>query len=143
MSEDSLTRPGRLAQVLKRYEQERRQLAAQLAQVGYIWHGSVTRRKQTCGRSWCRCHREPDARHGPYAYWTTKVAGRTISRLLKPDEAALYEGWIQNRRQLERIVAALKRLSEKVAPLILGAKASVPNKEEPCDGGSDRRPPSR
>lgn len=31
--------------------------------------------------------RDPARRHGPYLYWSTKVKGRTVNQLLKPDEA--------------------------------------------------------
>lgn len=142
MSRDSSSRRKKLTQLLERYDQERRQLATQLAEVGYIWHGSVTRRWQTCGQGTCHCHREAEARHGPYAYWTTKVAGKTVSRLLKEAEADLYETWIRNRHQIERTVAALKRLSEKVAPLILEAGAVVSDEQEgPQGGGGSQRQP--
>lgn len=42
-----------------------------------------------------------------------------MSRLLTPAEADLYEEWIRNRRLIEQVVAALKKLAERAAPLIL------------------------
>lgn len=143
MSRNFPTRRRKLALLLEKYDQERHQLATQLSQVGYIWHGSVTRRWQKCGQSSCRCHRDADGRHGPYAYWTTKVSGKTVSRLLKAAEADLYEAWIQNRQQIERIVAALKRLSEKVAPVVLEAETADPDEEGARGERSSRRPISR
>lgn len=104
---------------LEKYVQERRALIAQLSDVGFLWHGSVRRSLLTCGTPSCRCHTDPSARHGPYAYWTTKVAGKTVSRLLSPAEAQLYEEWIENRRRIETVVRALKALSVKAAHLIL------------------------
>lgn len=104
---------------LDKYNRERCKLAAQLSDVGFLWHGSVYRGRLTCGRSHCRCHNDPDARHGPYAYWTTKVAGKTVSRLLPPAEAALYEEWIENRRRIESVIRDIKGLSAKAARVIL------------------------
>ena len=76
---------------------------------------------------------DTDARRGPYAYWTTNVRGETVSRRLTP--ADLYEEWIQNRRQIERTVQALKKLSENVAPLILESTACPRLEEdEPSEG---------
>lgn len=129
MSTSSTGKRTKLARRIAKLDDERRRLTAQLLDTGYIWHGSVTRRRQTCGQPSCRCHMDADARHGPYAYWTTKVRGKTVSRLLTPAEADLYEEWIQNRRQIERTVQALKKLSEKVAPLILESIA-CPRLEE-------------
>lgn len=108
-----------LERKLRSYEAQRDKLASELSRVGFIWHGSINRRRLTCGRAGCKCHESPDARHGPYAYWTTKVGGKTVSRLLAPEEADLYESWIENRRKIEETVAELKRVSEKAAAIIL------------------------
>ena len=108
---------------LDKYTREREKLFARLSEVGFIWHGSVHRSLLTCGRPACRCHKDANARHGPYAYWTTKVAGKTVSRLLPPAEADLIEEWIENRRRIERIVRDLKALSAKAAPMILKLRA--------------------
>ena len=116
-------RRRRLALLIERCDAERALLAAQLLAVDYIWHGSVTRRRQKCGRSSCRCHQGGDARHGPYAYWTTTIGGKTVSRLLTPVEATLFESWVKNRQHIEKTVAALKKVSEKAAPLILELQA--------------------
>ena len=104
---------------LRNYERQYRELLATLAELGYVWNGSVTRQLLTCGKSSCACHRDPQRRHGPYAYWSTKLKGRTVSRLLRPEEADLYEGWIQNRRALKQTERRLLALSRKVAPLLL------------------------
>jgi hypothetical protein len=104
---------------LAQYEEQRRKLTAQLSVVGFVWHGSVYRSLLTCGKATCRCHEDPKARHGPYAYWTTKVRGKTVSRLLSLVEAQLYEEWIENRRQIDRIVQDLKALSVKAARVVL------------------------
>jgi len=104
---------------LENYDRERRRLASQLGDIGFLWHGSVSRSLLTCGKAYCRCHTHPSARHGPYAYWTTKVGGKTVSRLLTPAEAELYEEWIENRRRIEQVVRALKALSVKAASVVL------------------------
>lgn len=91
------------------------ELAARLAKTGFIWPGTIQRRLLTCGRVECACHSDPKRRHGPYAYWTSKKAQKTISQLLTPAEAELYEEWIENRRQLEQTVRAMKRLSRQAA----------------------------
>lgn len=104
---------------LDKFHRELRRLVAQLRDVGFIWHGSIHRSLLTCGKSNCRCHDTPSARHGPYAKWTTKVAGKTVSRLLTPVEADLYEGWIENRRRVESVVSDIKALSVKAARVIL------------------------
>ena len=104
---------------LRAYAQDYRRLAAQLAEAGYLWSGSITRQRLTCGKPTCACHRDPARRHGPYAYWSTKVKGRTVSRLLSEEEAEFYEEWIENRRRLEKLQREMLQISKKVAPLLL------------------------
>jgi len=114
-------------QQLEEYERAYRQLAAQLAQTGYLVQGTVVCKRLKCGKPECACHRDPTRRHGPYAYWTTKVRGRTVSRKLSHEEATLYEQWIQNRRQLDQILRQMRELSGKVAELMIGHPASIPS----------------
>ena len=65
-----------------------------------------------------RCHRDPDARHGPYRYWTHKVRGKTVSLLLSEDELALYQEWLENNRELERVVREMRHVSSRALALI-------------------------
>jgi Family of unknown function (DUF6788) len=103
------------------YQQAYRNLAAEISAVGYICSGSVVRQRLRCGKERCACHRDDSRRHGPYFYWTTKVKGRTVSKLLNAQEAELYGEWIRNRRRLEEIHRKMRDLSRKVAPLLLNA----------------------
>jgi hypothetical protein len=114
-----MDRHQRDAQLLERYQTQYRALAAQLAEIGFIWGGSIQRQWLTCGTASCACHRDPRARHGPYLYWTSKQAGRTVSRLLHSPEAELLSEWVANRRRLERIVRQMKGLSQKAVKVVL------------------------
>jgi len=114
-------------QQLEEHGRAYRQLAARLAQTGYLVQGTVVRKRLKCGKAHCACHRDPDRGHGPYAYWTTKVGGRTVSRKLSDEEATLYEQWIENRRQLDQIVRQMRELSQKVAELMIGHPPSIPS----------------
>jgi hypothetical protein len=112
---------------LKEYDKAYRELAAQLARTGYLWDGSVVRQRTTCGKQNCACRKDPSRRHGPYAYWSTKVKGRTVSRRLSSEEADLYEEWIANRRELERIKRKMIEIAQKIAPVVLQLRQSNDN----------------
>ena len=75
---------------LRRYEEQYDALKAELQTLGFIGQGSVHTRRITCGRATCRCHDDPDARHGPYHYWTRKARGKTVGLKLTEDELVLY-----------------------------------------------------
>ena len=125
------TQSDRHERQLRAYEDTYRKLAAQLAEVGFIWPGTVVRQRLTCGKSRCACHDDEQRRHGPYVYWTTKVKGRTVSRRLGPKEAELITQWIQNRRQLDQTQRRMRAVSEKVAALLL--RTAKPGRA-PADG---------
>ena len=96
---------------------------AKLQAVGFIGQGSVQTRRIACGSPTCRCHHDPDARHGPYHYWTRKARGKTVGLKLTEDELGLYREWIENNRELERLVEEMRRISSRVLALITGRQA--------------------
>ncbi len=98
---------------------EHQRLAQSLAQLGFLWHGSVTSRTITCGNPNCACHTQPHKRHGPYTYWSTKVGGKTVSRKLQTAEAEVLDEWVQNRRRLKEITDQMIRISKEALPLTL------------------------
>ena len=72
---------------------------ARLAEVGFTCEGSLIERYTTCNNANCRCS-DPEQRHGPYWQLSWKQAGKTVSKLLSAEDAALYQEWIANRRRL-------------------------------------------
>ena len=91
-------------------------LKAELQTLGFLCQGSLQTRRVACGKTTCRCHRDPDARHGPYHYWTRKARGKTVGMHLTEDEVVLYQEWIENNRELERIVTEMRDISSRVRP---------------------------
>jgi hypothetical protein len=110
---------------LAEYERRYRELAGQLANVGLIYSGSIARRYTRCGTPGCKCHADPPQLHGPYYQWTAKENGKTVTRRLSPAEAELYKEWIDNDRQLRRILQQMRQLAVKAAQLKL-EQASKP-----------------
>lgn len=107
------------AQRLTTLERRYRALAAQLLDVGYIAAGSITHRHTRCGNPNCRCRADPPQMHGPYWQWTTKVDGKTVTRRLSRTEAELYQGWIDNDRQLRAITAQMREVAAEATDLIM------------------------
>lgn len=107
------------AEQLAEYERRYSEIAAQLPGIGLISSGSVTRRYTRCGTAGCRCHADPPKLHGPYFQWTIKVKGKTVTRRLRPAEAALYREWIANDRQLRQLVEQMRQVAAKAEELKL------------------------
>jgi hypothetical protein len=66
-----------------------RQFAAGLAQPQPMRRGSVSERSIKCGKPGCACNQDPEARHGPYFSLTQAVSGKTQSRFLTAEQAAV------------------------------------------------------
>jgi hypothetical protein len=110
-------------QRLANYERRYRQLAEQLAGIGLISSGSVTRRYTRCATPGCRCHADPPQPHGPYYQWTTKINGKTVTRRLNADEAKLYQQWIDNDRKMRKLIAQMRQVAAKATQIHLAAAA--------------------
>src|SRR5437764_15307663 len=106
-------------QRLADYEQRYRELAAQLATIGLIPSGSLTRRYTRCATPGCKCHADPPQPHGPYYQWTAKVNGKTVTRRLSATEAELYEEWIANDRPLRDPIQQMRQIAAKATELKL------------------------
>jgi len=111
---------------LTAYERAYRDLAGKLSELGFMHEGTVVRQRLTCGKSSCVCHTDPDRRHGPYFYWTAKVKGRTVSRLLSKEEVDLYEEWIRNRRRFRDIQRKMLALAKRAAPIAVKIRKAQP-----------------
>jgi hypothetical protein len=94
-------------------QEKQQELAQQLSSIGFIWSGTISKRMLTCGKPSCPCHTDPEAKHGPYYYWTTKKGGKTVSRSLSQEQAIILQEWIGNRRVLEHITEQMKKLSQE------------------------------
>jgi hypothetical protein len=108
---------------LEAYAETHRILAASLAEIGFTWPGTIQARKLKCGKAQCTCQTDPKNLHGPYYYWTTKVRGKTVSKMLTENEVRTLEVWIQNRRKLEKTLKQMKNLSQKTAAMLFKNKA--------------------
>ncbi len=108
---------------LASYQRRYRDLAAKLADIGYIASGSVARRYNRCGTASCACHGDPPRLHGPYWQWTAKVNGKTVNKRLTDREAGLYREWIDNDRKARALLAQMRAVAAEATALILAEEA--------------------
>ncbi len=104
---------------LAAYQRSYRELAQRVADIGLIAAGTITHRHTRCGKPNCRCHADPPQLHGPYYQWTAKIDGKTVTRRLTATEAALYQEWIDNDRQLRTLIRQMREAATKATELII------------------------
>jgi hypothetical protein len=89
-------------------------IAAQLAAAGFALPGTLTIRAYACGKPNCRCHAGPPRLHGPYAEWTRKIDGKTITRRLTPAELAGWQPLFGNAKKIRALLAELQDLTLEI-----------------------------
>ena len=92
----------------------RDKIAAELARAGYALPGTLTVRAYACGKPNCRCHADPPRLHGPYAEWTRKIDGKTVTRRLTPAQLADYQPLFDNAKKLRALLAGLHDLTLQI-----------------------------
>jgi hypothetical protein len=92
------------------------QAAAELAAAaGPALPGTLTVRSYACGKSRCRCHASPPELHGPYAEWTRKIGGKTVTRRLTPEQLAAWQPLFDNARKMRDLLAQIQDLTLQAA----------------------------
>ncbi len=86
-------------------------IAAELAAIDFALPGSITERRMRCGQRRCRCKHDPPQLHGPYLQWTRKVNGKTVTRMLTPQQLDTYRDWLDNARRLRELTTELETLT--------------------------------
>jgi hypothetical protein len=87
-------------------------IAAELAAAaGPALPGTLLVRSYACGKQRCRCHASPPVLHGPYAEWTRKIGGKTITRRLTSEELAAWQPMFDNARKMRDLLAELQDLT--------------------------------
>jgi hypothetical protein len=115
-----------------------RELGAELTQPRPMRRGSVSERSMKCGRRVCRCQEDPQARHGPYYSLTRAEGGKTQSRYLSAEQAALAREQVEAGQQFRRHVEAYWQACEQWADAQLEAPGAA-SPEAAQKGGSKRR----
>ena len=128
--------PAQLERRLERLSADYEAAKRKLTDIGYTCEGSLVERYTTCNNPNCRCS-DPEQRHGPYWQLSWKRGGKTISKLLSAEDAALYREWIDNRRRLEAALEQMRDLSRQAGEAILASQ------DRPFHGPERPRPRRR
>lgn len=92
-------------------ERERQRIVRALSELGFALPGSITERLQRCGKQHCACKADPPQLHGPYLQWSRAVKGKTVTKVLTPEQLRRYQPWFDNGRRLRELAHELNELS--------------------------------
>ncbi len=104
---------------LRRLERRHQVMLEEIIDLGLVLRGTIGARMMRCGTPGCRCKADPPKLHGPYYLWTRKVAGKTVTVRLDPDQAARCQEWTRNMRRLDHLVKDLQKLGLQAADALI------------------------
>jgi hypothetical protein len=105
------------------------QLADLLAHAQPMRRGSLSERTIRCGKAGCACADNPKARHGPYHSLTQAVRGKTRSRFLTHEQAAVARQQIATGREFREHVDAYWEACEQCADTQLEPTPTAPSEQ--------------
>jgi hypothetical protein len=94
-----------------RLAEAQRRVTTDLARIDWALPGSIVERMMRCGKRRCRCKNDPPLLHGPYLQWTRTVNGKTVTKLLTPEQLSRYQPWLDNAARLRDLVTELEVLT--------------------------------
>ena len=100
--------------------------------------GSLSERWMKCGKASCACHRDLEARHGPYLSISRVVEGRTQSRYVAPEQGNLVREQIAAGQTFRTQVETYWKACEAWADAALDATSSRASAKEAEKRGSRR-----
>jgi hypothetical protein len=113
------------------------QLVTELALPQPMRRGSLSERTIKCGKAGCACAGDPKAHHGPYFSLTQAVGGKTQSRFLTAERAAMAQQQIAARRQFRQRVNtywdACEQWADPEIKLVPSASTGRPKKGLPTE----------
>ena len=90
----------------------RRRLAARLGDVEAVLAGSLVEQTRRCGKPGCRC--AEGERHGPYAYFVPRTAGRRRSRYVPANLVALVRAGLARAERAEAVLAEISAINAEL-----------------------------
>ena len=90
----------------------RRALASRLGDVEQVLAGTLTEQARRCGRPGCRC--AEGAPHGPYAYFTPRLAGRGRARYVPSALAGVVRRYLRRGEQAEAVLAEISAINAEL-----------------------------
>jgi len=92
----------------------------ELAALGPLHPGSISRQYNVCGNPTCRCKADPSQRHGPYYQLSYGHQKKSSSRFVRESDLAAVEQQLRNYERLRALVDEWVGLDIERARLLRG-----------------------
>jgi len=86
----------------------------EIASIGLVKKGSITKCYQSCRNPNCRCNKDIKFKHGPYFLLTTKEKAKTKTFTVPKNMLSVVNSYIENYKILISKIRMLEEISEKI-----------------------------
>ena len=91
----------------------------QLAQLGDLRPGSLSKQYNVCGNPNCKCKATPPKKHGPYYQLSSTRKGKSRSKFVRKEDLAAVRTQLTNYTKLRKLTEQWIDLAEELAILRL------------------------
>lgn len=85
-------------------EQKIEKIKRELAAIGDLRPGSLSKQYNVCGTPGCKCKATPPQKHGPYYQLSFSRKGKSSTRFVKKDDVSTVKKQLQNYKRLKKLV---------------------------------------
>jgi hypothetical protein len=89
-------------------------LRREIAAIDFLCSGTLATHTMMCGKPTCRCHTDPDARHGPYHIWGHMHDGKLVQRSVSAEQANTLRQAIANYRKVKKLLRAWETETQRL-----------------------------
>jgi len=100
-------------------EQRVEKIKRELAQLGDLRPGSLSKQYNVCGNPNCRCKASPPKKHGPYYQLSLTRKGKSRSKFVRKEEVAAVRAQLKNYAKLRKLTERWVDLAEQLSILRL------------------------
>ena len=90
----------------------RRELARRLGDVEHVLAGSLAEQSRRCGKAGCQC--ADGERHGPYAYFSPRPAGRGRARYVPAAQEGAVRRYLQRGEEVRNVLAEISAINAEL-----------------------------
>ena len=106
---------------IQQLENQVAKIKAELATLGDLRPGSLSKQYNVCGEPNCRCKASPPQRHGPYHQLSYTRKGKSSTRFVKRSELATVQHQVENYARLRALIDRWIDLASELSELKLAA----------------------
>jgi len=99
---------------IEKLKEEFERIKKEIASIGFVKKGSITKCYQTCRNPNCRCNKDPGLKHGPYFLLTSKEKAKTKTFSVPEGMLSEVRNYIENYKILRSKIKLLEEISAKI-----------------------------